>query len=269
MPTYRVTAPDGRTFRLAGDSPPTEQELEEVFSNMRTGLADRKTELRQGTPQSTWSKAWESVTQSFFGSPERDEAKSAGLGVQPTTAEMGQAALTGLSMVGAPGVAGQVLSRAAPALGRIPGVPGTVARWAAAHPRTTLAAVNAAPSVAKGDLEGAAIMAGVGALEGTALGAVTKGKGSAAKAVAEKVVESAKPAKVAATVADRGRAAATAHGELMAFAKEVAQSNPKVGAKIWILLDDAGKPVKMLTSDQAGAAARKGQKTTWVRNLWQ
>jgi hypothetical protein len=32
LPTYKVTAPDGRTVRLTGDSPPTEQELEEVFA---------------------------------------------------------------------------------------------------------------------------------------------------------------------------------------------------------------------------------------------
>jgi hypothetical protein len=32
MPTYKVTAPDGRTVSLTGDSPPTEAELEDVFS---------------------------------------------------------------------------------------------------------------------------------------------------------------------------------------------------------------------------------------------
>lgn len=31
MPTYRVTAPSGRVIRLNGDSPPTEQEINEVF----------------------------------------------------------------------------------------------------------------------------------------------------------------------------------------------------------------------------------------------
>lgn len=34
MPTYRVTAPDGRNLKLEGDSPPTEAELEEVFSKL-------------------------------------------------------------------------------------------------------------------------------------------------------------------------------------------------------------------------------------------
>ena len=34
MPTYKVTTPDGRTVKLTGDNPPTEQELEEVFSQL-------------------------------------------------------------------------------------------------------------------------------------------------------------------------------------------------------------------------------------------
>lgn len=35
MPTYRVTDPNtGRTLRLTGDSPPTEQELEEIFTGV-------------------------------------------------------------------------------------------------------------------------------------------------------------------------------------------------------------------------------------------
>ena len=32
MPTYRVTGPDGRTLRLTGDSPPTERDLEDIWS---------------------------------------------------------------------------------------------------------------------------------------------------------------------------------------------------------------------------------------------
>ncbi len=34
MPTYKVTAPDGRTVRLTGDSPPSEAELEQVFASL-------------------------------------------------------------------------------------------------------------------------------------------------------------------------------------------------------------------------------------------
>ncbi len=34
MPTFNVTAPDGRSFKLTGDSPPTEEELEDIFSKI-------------------------------------------------------------------------------------------------------------------------------------------------------------------------------------------------------------------------------------------
>jgi hypothetical protein len=34
MPTFRITAPDGRSFDVSGDSAPTEQELEEIFQSL-------------------------------------------------------------------------------------------------------------------------------------------------------------------------------------------------------------------------------------------
>ncbi|HEY6021785.1 MAG TPA: hypothetical protein VIY48_18525 [Candidatus Paceibacterota bacterium] len=34
MPTYRITAPDGRQFNLTGDSPPTEGELMQIYGSM-------------------------------------------------------------------------------------------------------------------------------------------------------------------------------------------------------------------------------------------
>jgi hypothetical protein len=34
MPTYRITAPDGRRFKVTGDSPPSEAELEDIFARM-------------------------------------------------------------------------------------------------------------------------------------------------------------------------------------------------------------------------------------------
>jgi hypothetical protein len=34
MPTFKVTAPDGRVVRLTGDSAPTDQELEQIFANL-------------------------------------------------------------------------------------------------------------------------------------------------------------------------------------------------------------------------------------------
>lgn len=44
MPTYRVTDPkSGRTVRLTGDSPPTEQELEQIFSQIQQPTVERET----------------------------------------------------------------------------------------------------------------------------------------------------------------------------------------------------------------------------------
>jgi hypothetical protein len=65
-----------------------------------------------------------------------------------------------------------------------------------------------------------------------------------------------------------GAAKATRQTAVTQFAKQIAQSNPKIGEKIWILLDKAGNPVKALTPYQAGAALRAGEETTWVKNLW-
>lgn len=83
--------------------------------------------------------------------------------------------------------------------------------------------------------------------------------------VAAKAVEAAAAAAPTVTAAAKGAAPAKT---VVQFAKEIAKENPKVGEKIWILLDDAGMPLKRLTPDQAAAAARKGLQTTWVKNLW-
>jgi hypothetical protein len=88
--------------------------------------------------------------------------------------------------------------------------------------------------------------------------------------IAAKAVETSaeRTAPTAAKAVSRGAEVAARHKALMSFAKEIAARNPKVGEKIWIQLDEAGNPMKMLTPDQAGAAARKGLKTTWIKNLW-
>lgn len=65
-----------------------------------------------------------------------------------------------------------------------------------------------------------------------------------------------------------GSAGASDKAALMQFGKEAAARDPKIGEKIWVLLDKAGNPVKVLTPDQAGAAKRAGEATTWVRNIW-
>lgn len=78
----------------------------------------------------------------------------------------------------------------------------------------------------------------------------------------------AQEAEVAPTVLSPGQAASAKHKAQVDFAREIARTNPKVGEKIWMLLDEAGRPVKMLTPDQAAAASRKKLPTTWIRNLW-
>lgn len=268
----------------------------------------RETELRQGQPESAWHSAWSSVRDAIFGTPERQELKAAGDlegVVQPTPAEMAGAIALGASMVGGGPAGLATAERFIPgAMGR---VLSGVGRAAKAHPRMTDAAIGAAPGLVHGDFKTAAEGAAVGALvggrrgqaaetaapsatqaartltktEATAeIGALLKaGKDAEARAMIEGLrsgavkiaddvapVAAAQPAKAA--VVDKGRQAASQHAQLMAFGKEVAARSPKVGERIWILLDEAGSPIRQLTPDQAGAAARKGLKTTWVRNLW-
>lgn len=68
--------------------------------------------------------------------------------------------------------------------------------------------------------------------------------------------------------ASPGAARAAQHARVMTFAKEGAKGNPKIGARVWMELDEAGNPVRALTPYQAAAANRAGKATTWVRNLW-
>jgi hypothetical protein len=131
------------------------------------------------------------------------------------------------------------------------------------------AAIGAGTDLALGGSPKSAAVAAV--LGAAGLEPLAKGGKAVAQAVARKVLaktaaEAAAP--VAAKVASKGVEVAAKHNALMQFAKQVAQRNPKVGEKIWILLDEAGNPSKLLTPDQAGAAARKGLSTTWVKNLW-
>jgi hypothetical protein len=88
--------------------------------------------------------------------------------------------------------------------------------------------------------------------------------------VVAKVVQVAPVAATVAKAVEATPAAVTAarHSALVQFAKDAVARNPKLGEKIWVALDKAGNPVKILTPDQAGAAKRAGIATTWVRNLW-
>lgn len=374
-----------------------------------------RSELRQGKPQSMLSQGWDSVRQAIFGSPEREEAKEAGLGVQPTTAEMVDVGMQGLALMGGPlGVAsglpriaratpavravvrnpakvmmaygaaegarhggaegalagaalggvGAVLPRALPALARGAGkAPETIrqaAGWAERHPRTINAAIGAAEGFRQGGPSGALYGAAVGAIFGGGRGggAEAPPKGRAAMpATADDAAREAKrlfdagkheearelmeavragafgapaapPAKAspgrpepqkpklkrpdfvkdaerapedpnayskgfpagqrpdpgpreqltptsegprpikpkAPPAADRGKEAAARHQRRVLFAKEIARTNPKMGAKIWMELDEAGEPVRMITSGQAGKLPES--RKTFIKNVW-
>lgn len=48
MPTYRVTDPNtGRTVKLTGDSPPTEQELEQIFADLQKPVVEKESTFPQ------------------------------------------------------------------------------------------------------------------------------------------------------------------------------------------------------------------------------
>jgi hypothetical protein len=89
MPTYKVTDPTtGKTLRLTGDSPPTEQELSEVFARVNQGAAP--TQPAAQAPERTWT---DTAT---------DVAVGAAKGVGNTVAGLGQLAydyLPGVSAV--------------------------------------------------------------------------------------------------------------------------------------------------------------------------
>lgn len=58
MPKYRVTDPDsGRTLELVGDSPPTEQELEQIFSRLSTPQPAQQTQAQAPVSEPTAQQA--------------------------------------------------------------------------------------------------------------------------------------------------------------------------------------------------------------------
>lgn len=255
-------------------------------------------QLSPGQPQSDVERAWETVRQAIFGSPERAELRDTGIGLQPTPADMVKTGLAGASFAGgtAAGAAG---------LARVPGAVGAVGR--AVRPMVTLPIAGgvgtAAYKLATGSGLPEAVIEGATtglAMKGASLaGAASKLPGVAGKvgrlaSAVTKPTTAPKATPKAATPArntpirkattapkaepkvetpvpkvDRGKAAAAQHKANVDFAREVAKREPKVGEKIHILLDDAGNPVKYLTPDQAGAATRAGKPVTWVRNMFQ
>lgn len=161
---------------------------------------------------------------------------------------------------GAVGIGRGLLARlgaGAVAEAAVPAVAEAAAEAAPAAYRGIPSLMRIAPAAAE---EAAAVTEGARATQsaGNLSSLLRPAASSAAPAVAE----------TAPVVAEAAKAAATPAKTVVQFAKEIAKDNPKVGEKIWILLDDAGQPLKRLTPDQAAAAARKGLPTTWVKNLW-
>jgi hypothetical protein len=266
----------------------------------------KEASFSQGKPESAWHSAWSSVRDSMFGTPEHQQARAEGLPVDPPPSEVYGAMAEGALMLGGAEAAPMALSGARGIMGKagrwalsnpsktgaiIGAVPGAIR----GNPREAAAgAVAGAGGGAVSRIKALRGLIGGGeaaapSVTGTAeevyaqaKALVAAGKTDEARAVIDAVranagnvapeVAAAMPAVTQAPVVpikpDAGRAAAGAHRRLMDFAKGIAKEDPKIGEKIWILLDDAGEPVKRLTSDEAGAAARKGQRTTWVKNLW-
>jgi hypothetical protein len=79
----------------------------------------------------------------------------------------------------------------------------------------------------------------------------------------------ARPTK-AVPIPDKGNAAVLAHGEVMSAAKAAVKADPTYGDKVWLALDDSGKPAGTFKSEPAARAEAKkiGGSTTWAKNLW-
>ena len=98
MPRYRATDPTGNSvsFEWYEDRAPTETDMDAIFAaRAESGAGQSKlyggseAKLSPGTEgESIWAQAREAVSQAIFGSPDRAEARAAGIGLQPTTAEM-------------------------------------------------------------------------------------------------------------------------------------------------------------------------------------
>lgn len=235
-------------------------------------------------------------------------AKETGIGLTPTPSQMVNAGVTMASMVAAPAAASlrgsAILAEGAEAAAAAPEVTGTLAKaaqWVGRYPRLRNAALGALPGLTEGDTRAAKYGAGLGLIlpggrasqeavsdvgkllrsgkveEARVLieairAAASKEAGAAPSAIAslEKAAAPvvAEAAPVVTKAVDLGKAAVEKHRQLVAFAKEIAATKPKVGQKIWMLLDDAGRPIKHLTPDEAGAAKRKGLPTSFIKNLW-
>jgi hypothetical protein len=132
-------------------------------------------------------------------------------------------------------------------------------------PTGTAAVLGAGGEIAGGLVGG---IGGVKALQKLSTLAATPAERAVIETIAKRALAGeAAPAAQATAAASPGAARAAGHKQVMEFAKEAAKKR-KLGEKIWMELDEAGAPVRVLTPDQAGAAARAGKATTWVKNLW-
>lgn len=292
-------ADGGDTFRMRAAQPERTSTVRPIPPGAVPGrgpLGGAEAQLSAGEPEGALSRGYGAVKEAIFGHPDRAEAREAGIGLQPTPAEMAGTAVG----LGATGLVGGGLVRGAAAL------PGMIGRVAGPAAKVATSPGGSAALAGLGTLSGggsvpdaitnAAMMAvGARALPAGArvARAVAKKAGGAPKVQGPRARPQAVPsapkqapksapraeakpaatapekaAEVAPTVLSPGQAASARHRAQVDFAKEIAAKDPKVGEKIWMLLDESGRPVKMLTPDQAGAAARKGQPTTWIRNLW-
>jgi hypothetical protein len=97
MPTYRVTDPaSGKTVKLTGDSPPTEEELNGIFASLGGG-AEQPTEQVQ-TPQEEPVPQWGRENPNLYGA--YGAAKETGKAIAKPVAQAG--AMAGGFMLGGP-----------------------------------------------------------------------------------------------------------------------------------------------------------------------
>ena len=203
--------------------------------DLPAGLAQRPSVMRPGQPGDAEPSMWDTVREAIFGSPDRIEARDAGMAVQPSTAEMVETGLTGASMVGGgPAALGWLQRMTGGMAGRVPRTVGAVAGAVARNPVKVAAAGGALPGLRRGDpiaaVEGAVAAAGVAAA-GARLG---RGRKAAPKAPAPGVAPQSAPkpavdatervrAEMAAAQAARSSAPAKAatKAELDEFAKSI------------------------------------------------
>lgn len=299
-PEFNALPMERRQAILARINPGLAQEY--VSRQQAPSFPGKDASFSQGQPESAWHSAWESVRNAVFGHPDQAEAEAAGIYTQPPPSKLyAGAAEAALMAYGAP-AAGAALSKLPGAVGRVGAWMATHPRTVTAAAGAVPGALRGNPKEAgAGAVAGLALggpgknaidairrakdlMAAGKSAEAQALieavrrmapeaapaaVAIEKAAASEAAPVASKVASKVIPeAPVVSKAADLGKEAVARHRKLVEFAKEAAQRNPKMGQKIWMELDAAGDPVRLLTPDQAGAAARKGLKTTWIKNLW-